>query len=368
MDTESTIRLGQELAQAMDPNCDFEARYTFYYDETNNIRKYHNKTGTLNYSGDSNFVLGGIVFTAPPQLSDFFASLNLDKNIAEVKFKHIAKGDYFTCLKSPKLSKLLSFLIGADFFIHYHSINLFYWALVDIVDSAIVGSGRLYEPNDILALKDIFHRAATHRKEKMLETFYYFSYPNVPNNELKNFSYHICKHLKAYKQHKAGVEEMIRILTEASACGDLPFIVHETDNVFIDSFSPFYRHPVFMFRSSEHYFDHELEIEEDFQQVPLMFGSENLYSNCQFVGSENNLTVQLSDIVVGLMGKLYEYINTTELKNVQNEFKVLNEHQQNNYRLVAKIINRSIDENSAFVLNTISNEQREIWRKILSYS
>lgn len=368
MDIEPISRSGREFALALDSSCDFETPYTFYYDETNNIRKYHNENGCLNYQGDSNFVLGGIVFEEEPVLEGFFASLGLQDNIEDVKFKHIAKGDYFTCLKSRRLKQLLTFLNESDFYIHYHAVNFFYFALVDILDSALASCDHAYGFEDILALKDIFYMAAMSRKDIFVEVFHHFSYPNVPEDKLDKFVYHMCKQIKPFKQHKKGIEAIIKLLTEAAADNDMPFIVHEMDNILIESFAPFYQRPLSAFHTSEHYFDHELEIEEEFLEVPLMFGSSNLYANCHFLDSEKGRLIQLSDIVVGLIGKLYEYINTTESQRVSSEYNSLTDKQRECYRLVSKVINRSLGKNPAFVYNTISNGQRECWRKVLSYT
>lgn len=368
MDMDPISKSGREFAQALDPNCDFETPYTFYYDETNNIRKYHNANGCLNYQGDSNFILGGIVFEEEPELEDFFANLNLQDNIKDVKFKHIAKGDYFTCLKSIRLNQIFTFLAEADFYIHYHAINLFYFALVDILDSALASGDHMYGFEDILALKDIFYMAAMSRKDEFVEVFHHFGYPNVPEDKLDKFVYHMCKQIKPFKQHKKGIEAIVQLLMGAAANNDMPFIVHETDNILIESFAPFYQRPLYAFHTSEHYFDHEFEIEEEFLEIPLKLGSKNLYQNCHFLDSKKGRLIQLSDIVVGLIGKLYEYINTTEPQRISREYNSLADKQRECYRLVSTVINRSLEKNSAFVYNTISNGQRECWRKALSYS
>ena len=79
----------------MNPNADFDKTYTFYYDETNNIKKLHLKKGDFNYAFSSNFVLGGLAYKgAAPDISDIFSGLQLQASVNEVKLKHIAKGDF----------------------------------------------------------------------------------------------------------------------------------------------------------------------------------------------------------------------------------------------------------------------------------
>ena len=52
----------------------------FFYDESNNIRKYHNKDGRFNASEYQNFSLGGIV------LIDLFEITEFDDLIEMLKF------------------------------------------------------------------------------------------------------------------------------------------------------------------------------------------------------------------------------------------------------------------------------------------
>lgn len=82
-----------------------DVNYTFYYDETNNGRKFHLADGRFNISIDQNFILGGIVYEGQSndiEPTELFQRLDLQKTINEVKFKHIASGDFINVLKSKK--------------------------------------------------------------------------------------------------------------------------------------------------------------------------------------------------------------------------------------------------------------------------
>ncbi|HFY9719855.1 TPA: hypothetical protein ACIGP1_004157, partial [Klebsiella pneumoniae] len=71
--------------------------YTFYYDETNNIRKLYLKGSGFNVKKADNFILAGILHKGLSTDSDYstlFQMLNLQKNIHELKLKHVAKGGF----------------------------------------------------------------------------------------------------------------------------------------------------------------------------------------------------------------------------------------------------------------------------------
>jgi hypothetical protein len=45
----------------MAPTADFDKKFTFYYDETNNIKKFYVRENDFNYTFTANFILGGLV-------------------------------------------------------------------------------------------------------------------------------------------------------------------------------------------------------------------------------------------------------------------------------------------------------------------
>ena len=81
----------RRMTKMLAPAADFDSYFTFYYDETNNIRKFYVRKIDFNSYFNSNFVLGGLVYQrSSPNIKLLFDRLNLQKNITEVKLKHIA--------------------------------------------------------------------------------------------------------------------------------------------------------------------------------------------------------------------------------------------------------------------------------------
>ncbi|MCF6255951.1 MAG: hypothetical protein L3J98_13895 [Gammaproteobacteria bacterium] len=138
-----TIDIGKtrKYTKISAPFADFDGIYTFYYDETNNIRKFYVREFDFNSAFTENFVLGGLVHEgSAPDVQPLMDSFKLQRSVKEVKFKHIAKGDFLDCLKSQKLNLFLSFIKSSKLYIHYSIINILYWSIVDIVDSAVAHS------------------------------------------------------------------------------------------------------------------------------------------------------------------------------------------------------------------------------------
>lgn len=114
--------------------------YTFYHDETNNIRKLHIGERGLNVAELKVFVLGGIVHEGPPRPLDIGplrAAMRIQKTAHEIKLEHVARGDFLDVLRSKKLTTFLQWIADQGLMIHYHHLDPLYWSVVDIVDSIV---------------------------------------------------------------------------------------------------------------------------------------------------------------------------------------------------------------------------------------
>lgn len=343
------------------PTADFDSSFTFYYDETNNIRKFYVREIDFNSSFNSNFVLGGLVYEETrPDIKPLFDRLNLQKNITEVKLKHIAKGELLDCLRSEKLNCFLKYLLDNDLYIHYSSLNILYWSIVDIVDSAIVNSevAMQLDLNFANYLKNDLYKLAKLEIESVIELFYNYDYPNLKKESVLEFIEELTLIFDEYldtQEFHFGLESLRQILKEAKKKDSLPFVMDEEDRILIDNFSQFYLRPIYLFKNSNHIFDNEVVISEILANYKIINDSQEI-KNYSFVDSQSNLFVQASDIFVGLMGKLFNYINNSSREKIVSDFDSLSEKQLNNINAVMDVIGKSNNKNIAFLHSIDSYE------------
>ena len=108
------IRDGQK---SLAPHINFDGKYHFFYDESNNPRKLYTKETDFNSSITGSFVLGGIVDAGNVfNFKELKDSLQLQKNVKEIKFKHLASGDFISCLNSQKINTYLQFIDNVLFY------------------------------------------------------------------------------------------------------------------------------------------------------------------------------------------------------------------------------------------------------------
>lgn len=335
------------------PYINFDEKYNFFYDESNNPRKLYTRETDFNTSITGSFVLGGIVDDGNAfNFEEFKNSLKLQKNVKEIKFKHLASGDFLSCLKSKKLDTYLQFIDDEDILVHLSSINLLYYSIVDIVDSALMNRKELLERGHqfVAELKDTMHQVLRENLDEARALFFKFNYPNISIADIPEFIKEIIV-IANYKNGNIKNKKSLKILKEILAFSGkkqkLPFLGGEKNNMLIEEFYQFYIKQVYMFKNSNHTFDNEDAIQEIVGNFKLIDGKQTL-KNYTFKDSQSEIMIQLSDIIVGLTSKYSSFINNHSEELIHLEFRKLNGLQKSNLRLYLKIISKSDKHNPGF--------------------
>lgn len=352
----------RNLTKMSAPTADFDSSFTFYYDETNNIKKFYVRENDFNYTFTANFVLGGLVHDGDvPDVQPLIESFKLQKTVKEVKLKHLAKGTFLECLKSDKLTLFLDFILKSDLYIHYSSLNILYWAIVDIVDSAVANSDVALEagPQFINHLKNDLYKLSRLEIDSVVALFYHFEYPNIKKDKVIPFIEALTSLFEPYletDEYHFGLESLRQILKEAKKKGSLPFIMDEEDYILLKDLSQFYLRPIYLFKNSTHIFDNEDSISETLKDFKILDGQDEI-NNYSFVDSMSNQLVQLSDVFVGIMGKLFNYLNISSREELENDFDTLSKTQETNIDLLIDNLDKSHNKNIAFLHATDSFEE-----------
>lgn len=354
-----TIRMYTKIVA---PSADFDGDYTFYYDETNNIRKFYIRESDFNSVFTNNFVLGGLVHEgSAPDVRPLIDALNLQSSVKEVKLKHIAKGDFLECLESQKLNVFLKYVSASNLYVHYSSLNILYWSIVDIVDSAIAhcpASQKLGFPF-ANTMKNDLYKLARLEIDAIIALFNKYEYPNIKPNDVALFIEDLFAIFEDYlddADFHFGLESLRQILKLAKKRNELEFAVNEEDFVLIKDFSQFYLRPIYLFKNSTHVFDNEDSISELLANYKIMDGLQEV-KNYSFIDSGSCLLIQLSDVLVGLIGKMHSYLNTHVSSKIHADFSHLNLLQRENISLLLDLIDRSHNKNIGFLHSTDSYEE-----------
>lgn len=339
----------------------------FYYDETNNYRKVRLHAGGMNFEGDGDFFLGGIVLSRAQSLDldGLKQEIRLNRTAHEMKFKHVASGNVISVISSKKLRAVLSFLKECDISIHLHRTNVLYWALIDIIESVMVDCHDEGLILNHLHIKDRLYHALNFEREKTLKILDDFAFPDVKGSQIAEFYYRLADLVKSTAHSSDLLEKLlIQALELGASLEEVVFIQNEERGLLVDGFGCFYRYRALMFPRSMHYFDNEKEVEDQIRATPNTYKDSTL-NNYHFADSKGSPAIQLADVVVGFFARLLNFCKGLSPSQLQAIRSNLNKTQLDNLRLARELIDRSDSRNKAYFHHVIPISDQNSWSEFV---
>lgn len=326
--------------------------YTLYYDETNNIRRLLIKSDRLNVQDPGCYVLGGVALIGEERdlnIEKLRLQLKMQKSAIELKLRHVGKGTFLDLLSSQKTSIFLTWLLSEKIWIHFQVVDVIYWSTVDIVDSILTELKRKeflpYAP----ILKDDLYAILRHDIGGTVEMYNRYSYPNVGRAQRTEFLSELTTLLKnrCNLLSRDRFELLNHLLKSGIEMNALPYLENEEPRILLDRFSDFYFNKIFLFKNSVHIFDNECVVERELRKFEFEDKGWAM-SNFQFVDSRDVPGVQISDVIVGLLGKFFTFINQKEIDELEEIRCSLLPRQEGALSLLRELISLSASENAAF--------------------
>lgn len=332
---------------------DANEKFNFYYDESNNCRKFwvREKDGKaeFNVAPNEDFVLAGVVcgeIIPELDLDILKQRLKLQKNVTAIKFKkHFAEKTFLDCMDKERVKEYLNILEESNLYIHFQRTNNLYYAIVEILDS-IVSIDEMEEFGfEYFHIKSTFYKMLVKKSVELQELMYKYCYPNIKKDEIDPF----CKQLCALCGNRIDMnpeEKFISGMIErAGKSPELVFLHDNMDHVMQENYIEFYANRVMTFSKSQHVFDKEDEILKRWDSYSLI----NEFHNYKFVKDEEEILVQLSDVISGILGKFFIYLNTHDMMELRRDINKLTALQVKNIKLLEKMIIESNRRSIGFI-------------------
>lgn len=348
----------------------FEEEMTFYYDESGNCRKF-----TLTDTGFNNidalkgdFVLAGVAHEGTSfdiDVPSLYAALDYKEGQKELKFKHLYHNsrDFQSFIGSKRATEFLEWLSKSGLYIHYSALNNLYYSLVDIVDS-------LWEthPQCIMYMWDIkgaLYDFVIEHQDEVIDIFIRHTYPNV--KDASAFCNELCSLIWAYNddsEYDLGffLELLRQMLKAAGKLGRLIFVQDNKPFMLIQEYYLFYTERCEIFSKSNHIFDEELTVQKQIADLEL-YENGIQFNNWQFVKSHENIYVQVSDLIAGLLRKLFMFLDANSLTDIVAIAMKLNDAQVKNFTLLWMLISKSDDKSPLFIKN--ANSQKNVQERMM---
>lgn len=328
-----------------------DEEYVFFYDETNNIRKFWIRDDGFNEQ-TKNFVLGGIVHKKSEPLTgldELVKSLHIQKSAKEIKFNQLATGSYLGVLNSKKIKTLLEWLIANGVFIHYSNFNILYWSLVDIVDSFWDEPVLRQYMRYVMHIKSELFNLANADLDRLVLILKKYRFPNVQRNASSAFMTEFSNLLESVsKKPQSDISKLVvYMVRKAANLPELPFIMDNEDDVLIDGFDTLFQRPLYIYPTSSHTFDNETEVQEALGNTQVEY--KERFVEYSFVDSRDCIEIQLSDSICGLLGSHFNFLEAHSVDELIEIKQNLNPVQRHTLSLLRKLIDISDAQSNGFM-------------------
>ena len=153
--------------------------------------------------------------------------------------------------------------------------------------------------------------------------------------------------------------QMLKGVLEAAVnLESLPYLEDENPNVLVDGFTEFYTNNICLFKNSIHIMDIEEVIEANLKLLTFVDDGQPV-NNYRFVDSKHESGIQVADIVVGLLGKLFTFTHSMKFDELFSLRSTLSNVQTDTLAHFREIMNFSIRENPAFANRVLSDSENE---------
>lgn len=331
-----------------------EAR-TFYYDETNNHRLIRITDDGLNVPDPRPFVLGGVAHAGaakPIDLAPLRKAMGIQPSTAEIKFEHVAKGDFLTKLGSKKLHHFLEWLTAQDYLVHFMALDPVYFSFVDIIDSMPMVD--MFDPGGRWILKNDLYRVLRRDPATTQDILRRYSYPALAKGDVRGFLLEVIALVD--DTDELDDEYHRRVLRDVLRSGrslDGLLLLDDVPRIIMEDFRHIFIHRICLFKASQHILDKEDKISIILNDYRFLEeGTKvDLY---RFADSKTEPGVQLSDVVVGFLGACLTRLRDIDLSEINRLKAGLTGAQNTNRMLFSAILDRSIAVSDAFVEKVLS--------------
>lgn len=327
-----------------------------YYDETNNIRRLSLTELGLNAPENKTFAIAGVALAQAQSITswqELRQLLKVQPSAQELKFELLAKGSYEDVLRSKKIESFLGWLLDHNIMIHYSILDPLYWSTLDIIES-LQADDRLRIDAFHAELKSELHHAVRQDVSSFMQLLHGFAYPNLDRGNVRSFLAAVTDFVNdRVPDDRNIVTTMLRqTLRHASRLPniELPFLHDEEAGELIKDFSVHFMHPIYTFKNASHVFDNETHVERIMRKFELRDGDRRL--NYRFADSKDEPGIQLSDIVAGLIGRHFIYLQSHSLKDLVQRRVQFDGMQRRNLALLKELIDRS-DEFSEGLFHSV---------------
>lgn len=327
----------------------------FYYDESNNCRKFwiKPKTEAFNVNPYEDFVLAGVVSLQDIEVSfeELSNVLQLQKNADEVKFnKQFSYGDFLGCMNRRRMGYLFEWINEKNLLMHYINVNNFFYAIVEIIDSIMDPTEIADMGFDYFSIKSTFYEMLRGKDQLVQNIMFKYEFPNIKREKISEFISELMTLFPPRYQQTTEQKFITGMVERAKKSDELVFLNDNTDYLMQKNYMEFYLDHPRKYYNSFHTFDEETRIQVPVNNLNNSYLGMNL-DNMEYVNSKDNVLVQVSDVIAGIWAKLMIYINSKDSNSIRKDVKNLTKIQIENINMLRELRWKSCLYNKGFLMS-----------------
>ncbi len=334
-----------------------DSRYSIFYDETGNVRKFRVSDNGVNApSGiDNDFILGGVLYKGndiPCNPDELFEKLRF--SAGEMKIKTLAgQGtDFWGTISKDKISTFLLWLETSGLYIHYSTLNNIFYSVVDIIDSILVEQTEINFGLDWIGqLKVALHRFVRNHIKETMRIFAKYDYPNLKKENIQLFCFDFCSLIEESDTSDDFFLECVREMLKTNGKRtEMVFLQNNTDRLLVADYSQLRISRCILYNNSKHYFDQEPEAAKSLGDMQWYDNGKRL-DNFSFLDSKDNKLIQISDVWIGILGKMFNMIDNSDERTILTKMQNTTANGRDSIRIINSLIDKSEALHKALILN-----------------
>ena len=340
---------------------------TFYYDETGNCGKLILTDDGVNDETalECDFILGGVAFDGeqcPADTGQLLQDLKLQSSIKELKFRHMTRGgkSFLEFMGNSRVTTYMEWLHNSGLYIHYATVNSLYYGLVDLVDSIWE-----YRPEFafnfewVQYLKSELYNFCIEYLDEVLPLLYKYQFPNISREDKRAFCFFFCDFIQSYNDDTTeagfGMEVLRQMLKDVGRHGDISLLYDNDSNILVSEYYAFYLSRCYTYKNAKHYFDFEKVIKAKMDETELMNNSVP-FKNYEFVESKEIELIQISDVFVGVLSRVFRYLDNITVDDIEEIDRVKHAQAIENLQKLHELIIRADRKHPMLIQN--ANDMR----------
>lgn len=213
------------------------------------------------------------------------------------------------------------------------------------IDSTFNGNNR--EANN--HLKQIVYKTLHNKCDEVVKVFQTYGYPDIDDSDIEDFCNDLIGLFGNRWEQSTEIKYITGMIKAAGINKDILFLQGNEKRMLVNNLSQFYLHFITLFQKAQHIFDEQKEVKRWFEKYVFVNDDGEEFDNYNFVKSDDYILIQIADVVSGIFGQMFSYLNTVKNHQVLHDIKKMNDQQLQSAEILCRLYNKSAFRNAGFI-------------------